>query len=207
MQKADLQTMGARLGELADYYGLRAPTAKALMVWGDALESVQWAEVAQVLTDWPKRHAKFPTADQILKLAQERLSDRIEDEARRNRDSAPTIADLREAKSPMAEAFFRMYDAVYRRKVVDSPRQWCKNVLASDKTPDVWKRFAEMSLERMPTEVPGQQGKGDGKEWARNIVQAHENGEVWAGTGSAVNFTQLKTAQAALASGKQGGEE
>ena len=204
MHKADLQTMGARLGELADYYGIKAPTAKALMVWGDALESVQWAEVAQVLTDWPKRHARFPTADQILKLAQERLSDRIEEEARRNRDSAPTMAELRQDKSPMAEAFFRMYDAVFKRKVVESPRQWCKNVLASDKTPDVWKRFAEMSLERMPVEG-AHQGKGDGKEWARQIVRAHESGEVWEGTGKAVNFSQLQTARMAL--GNTGAEE
>ena len=100
-------------------------------------------------------------------------------------------------KSPMAEAFFRMYDAVFKRKVVESPRQWCKNVLASDKTPDVWKRFAEMSLERMPVEG-AHQGKGDGKEWARQIVRAHEAGEVWEGTGKAVNFSQLQTARMAL---------
>jgi hypothetical protein len=199
VHKADLQTMGARLGELADYYGQKAPTAKALMVWGDALESVQWAEVAQVLTDWPKRHARFPTADQILKLAQERLSDRIEDEARRNRQAAPTLEDLRRDESPMARAFFRMYDAVYKRKVADSPREWCKNVLKSDKADEVLKRFAEQSLEQMPPEDAfTYTKKRDGKDWARRIVACHEAGATLAGTGEPINFIQLKTARMAL---------
>ena len=77
MRKDDLSRLGDRLGELADYYGLKAPTPKALLVWGDALEAVQWADVAPVLTDWPKSHARFPSADAILNIARDRGSDRI----------------------------------------------------------------------------------------------------------------------------------
>jgi hypothetical protein len=206
MRKDDLSRLGDRLGELADYYGLKAPTPKALLVWGDALESIQWADVAPVLTDWPKTHSKFPTADAILKIARDRVSDRIEEEARRNRDTAPRLDDLRKVDTPAAEAFFRAYDAIFRRKVVHDPRAWCRNVLKAGNSPEHFRKLAEESLEQMqPEDTFRYETKRDGKDWARRIVGCFEAGEIWPGSitkekprGEKVHLTQITLARTAL---------
>ena len=157
MNREELRQLESRLGELADYYGAKKPTAAALSVWKDVLEGQQWPDVAAVLTDWPKGNRTFPSGDGVRKLAAARVSDRIEADARASRAAAPTVdvvvgnAMARAEDSPNARAFKRMWQA-WRSRKVDSPRQWCLNVLASDQAPDEFKRFAEDSLALMDPE-------------------------------------------------------
>lgn len=155
MNKEEVRLLEARLGELADYYSAKKPSAAALAVWKDVLEGVRWEDIAAVLTDWPKHKRQFPVGDEVRKLAGERVSKRLEDESRRNNETAPTIEGLmRSSKdTPNGRAFKRMWDSVCRRKTVESPRQWCKNVLESQKAEDSLKRFAEASIEQMETET------------------------------------------------------
>jgi hypothetical protein len=87
----------------------------------------------------------------------EEIADRIEADARATRAASPTVdvvvgnAMARAEDSPNARAFKRMWQA-WRSRKVDSPRQWCLNVLASDQAPDEFKRFAEDSLALMDPE-------------------------------------------------------
>lgn len=94
MKSHELPMLAARLTQLAEYYDKKPPGAAALKVWIEALEAVQIYDVNAVLADWPKTHRSMPLADEVLKLASGRLSDRIEAEAERNRQTTPAITDL-----------------------------------------------------------------------------------------------------------------
>lgn len=82
MHKHELPELSQRLSQLADALGGRAPSPAGLLVWGDALAECSRDDVLAVLSDWPKTHSKMPLPAEVLKLCRERLSDRIEREAR-----------------------------------------------------------------------------------------------------------------------------
>lgn len=153
MKKEELPQLHARLNELADYYGAKAPSTAAIKIWFDCLEGVTWPDVATVLTDWPKHKRAFPVGDEVRKAAAALLSDRLEAEGKRNNALAPTLDAViaRAEPTPNAIAFKRMYEVVFKRKTYDSPRQWCEAVLTSTKADASLKAFAERSLALMGT--------------------------------------------------------
>ena len=150
MKREEIGYLTARLNELADYYGTKHPTTAALKIWGDCLEGMQWNDVAAVLTDWPKFKQRFPLGDEVRKMAAGLLSDRMEQQAKVERDLAPTVESVmyEAPDTPNARAFKRMWQA-WRSGKVDSPRQWCDNVLLSDKANEELKNFAGASLKLM----------------------------------------------------------
>ena len=84
MQKHDLPELTKRLAELADALGGKAPSAAGILVWLDALAECAVDDVRAVLSDWPKSHGKMPMPNEILKLARDRLSVRVEKRAEDN---------------------------------------------------------------------------------------------------------------------------
>lgn len=155
MQKQELPELAQRLSQLADALGGKAPSPAGLLVWGDALSECRFDDVRSALTDWPKSHQKMPTPVEILKICRTILSERLEAESKRNATFAPTVDKLVETAqdTPNARAFKRMWKAWKSRKV-SSPREWCTNVLASDKADEELKAFAAASLAGMGDEKP-----------------------------------------------------
>ena len=84
MRNEELTRLKARLDELAEYYGTKAPSNAALKVWLDALRECHIDDVEFVLTDWPKTKQRAPLASEVLVLTRAHISDRIEAEAARN---------------------------------------------------------------------------------------------------------------------------
>ena len=159
MKREEVAYLNARLVELADYYGHKPPSTAAIKIWADCLEGQQWADVASVLTDWPKAKRSFPLGDEVRKLAAERVSTRLEEESRRNNAAAPAIESILAEDTPNARAFKRMWTA-WRTKKVSSPREWCNNVLASDKADAELKAFASEAVGLM-----GKEKTRRGKYW------------------------------------------
>ena len=161
MTREEVGYLQGRLNELADYYGHKAPSAAAVKIWADCLEGQQWADVAAVLTDWPKVKRAFPLGDEVRKLAGERVSTRLEEESKRNVAMTPTVESILAipADSANAKAFKRMWQA-WRSRKVNSPREWCNNVLTSDKADAELKAFASASVELM-----GKEQTRRGKYW------------------------------------------
>lgn len=151
MKREEIGYLTTRLNELADYYGSKHPTTAALKIWGDCLEGMQWNDVAAVLTDWPKFKQRFPLGDEVRKMAAGLLSDRMEQQAKVERESAPTVDGLVShigEDTPNARSFKRMWTAMKAGKV-KCPREWCDNVLLSDKASEELKSFATASLKLM----------------------------------------------------------
>jgi hypothetical protein len=94
MKAQELPVLAQRLGELADYYDRRPPGTAALRVWHDALSECQLDDVLVVLSDWPKTHRQMPLADEVLRLCRSKLSERIEEQAARNKRTAGTIGEF-----------------------------------------------------------------------------------------------------------------
>lgn len=160
MKREEIAYLSSRLGELADYYGNRQPSTAAIKIWVDCLEGMRWDDVASVLTDWPKAKRSFPTGDEVRKLAATRVSERLEAESKAQKAVSATVEDVMAAApdSPNARAFKRMWRA-WRGGKVESPRQWCVNVLASDKADAELKVFAEASLALMGEEKERPKGR------------------------------------------------
>lgn len=91
MKASDLPELERRLAELADAFGSRHPTKGALRVWMDALAECELADVLAVLTDWPKSHVRPPVPAEVLRVARERASERIERRAANQRNEPAPI--------------------------------------------------------------------------------------------------------------------
>lgn len=155
MQANDLPELERRLAELADAFASRSPSKGALKVWLDALKESRFDDVQSALTDWPKTNVRMPAPADILKACRSEVSKRMEEQQRVNALTAPTVERVleRAEMTDSARAFKRMWDAVYKRRSVESPRQWCKNVLESSKAEPFLKSFAEQSLNSMEPEA------------------------------------------------------
>lgn len=66
------------IAELADYYGARPPSDKAMDLWVRSLANDSPASVLSILEDWPKFNSKMPTIAEVRQKAQERFSKRLE---------------------------------------------------------------------------------------------------------------------------------
>ena len=95
MRREDLPVLTERLGQLAEAFDRRAPTAGAMLVWLDVLKEFQLPEVESMLVDMPKRLTKFPAPADVWKACNERRSDRIENEARIHRlEQTPSVTSF-----------------------------------------------------------------------------------------------------------------
>ena len=92
MQVIDLKALETRLNELSEALGGRPVSAGALKVWRDTLAECAFSDVLFVLTDWAKSHAKAPLPSEVLRLARDRRSQSIEDQAKRDAVGAPEFA-------------------------------------------------------------------------------------------------------------------
>lgn len=88
MQRHDLPEVLKRLAALAELYGAKPPTPAAAELWAHVLGECLIDDVRAALTDWPKARAKMPLPSEILALARERMSERVEAQAKREAAAA-----------------------------------------------------------------------------------------------------------------------
>jgi hypothetical protein len=88
MQKSDLTQLDDRLRQIADALGGKSVGAAGLKVWLDVLSGERFDDVLSVLTDWCRKNSRMPHPADVLKECQSRVSNRIEAQAKANRDSA-----------------------------------------------------------------------------------------------------------------------
>lgn len=138
MNRNELPRLTDRLAELAEVLGGKPPSAKAAMVWLDALAECQIDDVLAVLTDWPKSNSRMPLPADILNRARNRLSDRIERLAEENKKNAPKWSEmmtgLRENLSPAAinaRAELAAWAATAKSKARDH-KAWAKKLKADE---------------------------------------------------------------------------
>lgn len=109
MEKHEVPLLSQRLAQLAEVLDGKAPSPAALLVWLDALKHVRMDDVQAAISDWPKKHTKMPVPADIVKLAGERTSARVEAAGVRNRESTGAVADMahpvrHNPNSPVAKA-------------------------------------------------------------------------------------------------------
>jgi len=141
MRSNDLPALSKRLAELADYYDKKAPGASALRVWLDALGEASIDDVLRVLTDWPKYQRAMPLAEEVLRKSRNLLSDRIEDESKRNLASAGSLADLaralKENISHEAKRARSELSVMVSRMANRDPKAWARNMKAREEAGEV----------------------------------------------------------------------
>ena len=133
MQKRELPELSTRLSGLADALGGKAPSPAGLLVWGDALEECSLPDVLSVLTDWPKANSKMPTPNQVLDVCRKRMSTRIEEQAKTDAVTAPTVNQVLAA--PVATDTARDALAAIRailRSPRPHPRAWARKLKAKE---------------------------------------------------------------------------
>jgi regulator of protease activity HflC (stomatin/prohibitin superfamily) len=94
VRREELAIVAERLSELAEVLGGKAPSAKALPVWLDALAECPIDDVKFAFTDWPKRAVKMPAPADILKACRERMSARAEREGQQERIEGKALAPI-----------------------------------------------------------------------------------------------------------------
>lgn len=154
MTKGDIPELSQRLAQLADALGGRTPSPAGLMVWGDALAESRMDDVQAALTDWPKRFSKMPVPADILKIARERVSDRVENQLKRD-------ALLTDGKA-LAPAFKAANSAVARRELA--------------KIKEILKDCHGSFVAGTWTHIAGNSSL-DPLKWARVLRDRHESGE------------------------------
>lgn len=109
MNKPDMATVHDRLNGLAELYGAKPPTTKAVEFWWDALRGFASGDVLSAIDIWMRSRSKMPMPSDIVVLAGEAVSDRIERQA---------IADKAQEKREIEQ----MVKTPYGRKVLDEIR-------------------------------------------------------------------------------------
>lgn len=123
MIAADLHRLQTRLEELAAYYGKPVPPAPALRIWLDVLAGASIDDVLFVLTDWPKTNRAPPLADQVLKLANDRRSDRLEEQSRKNARAPGFEPNAIPARSEVAATELAKIKSILQTPK-PGPKQW-----------------------------------------------------------------------------------
>lgn len=136
MKAADLPTLSARLGELAEYYERRAPGKAALAVWKDVLAEASMDDILPVLTDWPKAHRAMPLADEVLKACRLLVSERVEAAAEENRRTQGSLRDMvvglsHQSSEDAKEARAQIAEWARRQRNAD-PKGWAKRLKARE---------------------------------------------------------------------------
>jgi hypothetical protein len=127
VQATDLTELTMRLTQLSEALNGKAPTPGAMKVWHDTLRETPFADVLSVLTDWPKSHAKPPSPADILRVCNERISDRLEREAKdRARDARVLWSPSNLRGDPTSENYrqFKRDLSALSRTPKPHPRAW-----------------------------------------------------------------------------------
>lgn len=81
MNKTDFLTVVERINGLAELYGQKPPTQKAIEFWWEAIKGYMQGDVLGALDDWMRSKPKMPMPSDIVALTASKLSDRIESQA------------------------------------------------------------------------------------------------------------------------------
>lgn len=154
MNKNELPELSQRLAQLSDALGGRTPSPAGLLVWGDALAECRMEDVQAALTDWPKKHGKMPVPADILKIARERVSERVENQAKRD-----ALATDGKALAPV----FRAADSAVARRELAKIKEILKDCHGG-LVAGTFRHIAGNS-------------SMDPKDWARVLRVRHESGE------------------------------
>ena len=101
----------SHLTELSEYYGTREITDKAAGFWERQLSgSTPWA-VLSVLDDWAKTEGKFPVLKDVIRRANERVSQRLEEQSKRDAVQTQRLDKIKPADPAILEAQKRFYAA------------------------------------------------------------------------------------------------
>lgn len=85
MQAIDRATLKEQLVSLADAFGSKPVTDKGVMVWLDTLKEFATHEVMSLLIEWPKYHGKVPVPHEVWRILNERSTDTLEEQAKRDK--------------------------------------------------------------------------------------------------------------------------
>lgn len=78
MRPTDIRPLDEGLQALAEVFGAKAPTAKAVAAWCDVLRDFPIDRVSGLLRSWPKMHSKMPTPRDVWVVLNEQRSETIE---------------------------------------------------------------------------------------------------------------------------------
>lgn len=109
MNKPDLAAVVERLNALAELYGAKPPTPKAVELWWEAVKGYAVGDVLGALDDWMRSKPKPPMPSDVVAMAADRLSNRIEQQA---------VAEKASEKREIAQ----MARTPHGRKVLDRIR-------------------------------------------------------------------------------------
>jgi hypothetical protein len=119
MKQSEMQQVAARLGELAEFYDRKPPTANALKVWADAFTGCSLVDVMDVLTDWPRSKRAFPIAAEVVEAC--RALNLQRHQALTKRAAEPMQALTRGDPSSPAYRDFKAWLAEFKRNPPPCP--------------------------------------------------------------------------------------
>lgn len=115
------QQLIEHLTTLSEYYDKRV-SDKALTFWSEQLKGyTPWA-VLSVLDDWAKTDGKFPVLKDVILRANERVSRRLEEQAKRDNASTPAASKVVPRDPTIVEAQRRFFEAVH--SLPSAPRDY-----------------------------------------------------------------------------------
>lgn len=121
--QAEKHKLSEQLAALADYYGVRAPSGKAIELWTRGLSSESPAKTLGVLDDWVKTQRKMPTIAEVREQIGQRYSKELDAQALKEAQTAPRLDRVRPADPAVARAVARFLDAL-RAAPKRGPRYW-----------------------------------------------------------------------------------
>ncbi len=131
MNPSDLPTLRARLSELADAVGSKAPGEAGLKAWLAALSDFAMPDVVDALDIWLRTKPKMPTPAEIRGVLASRLSDRIEHHAVAERDAYAAGAKriMSEASSRIARDNLDKIARMLRSTHPEDPDDWWHRII------------------------------------------------------------------------------
>lgn len=149
MNRADFAQAVERLGGLAELYGVKPPTQKAIEFWWEGLRGHTLGDALAAIDSWARSRPKMPMPSDIVAMASERLSDRIENQAAADKaQEKREIANLLRTQHGrrVLEAMRKVLDSPLRRDYTRCHRQAIDRFVGGDATAVGGFHFAREAL-------------------------------------------------------------
>jgi hypothetical protein len=151
VQRIDLPAFQALLTEVYECYGNRAPSAQAMLHWGDALHSFPFHNVERVLRNWLHTQKKAPVIADITKPCADLLSDSVEQRAEADRKAfaAPIVF---KGVTPHGRKCIAQMRALLAKPKRPS-KEWARKIMENPNSNELQREFAKgvyVAREREP---------------------------------------------------------
>lgn len=158
----NVSQLASALGDLAEVFGTRPVSDRAVTVWYDALKDLDGQTALDVIYDWPKTGTKFPTPADVRQRVSARISREIERRAAEEnaRNTETTAQWINRSADPAVKIALKHWfqDLKLKNRGINRDTWWQTRLLARYGRGEATKKIERDMLRKLyhcaPEQIP-----------------------------------------------------